>query len=104
MQTLFISFNRIREKHCDGHRSDTAGNRRNIACNFGDFFGVNISAKFSFGIAIHTDINHGGAGFNHISRDDFFFTDRSDNDIGLKSELFQILGFTVRDRDGGIVF
>src|SRR3954469_17919303 len=75
----------------DGHRTDSAGHRRDPSGDLPDGLEVDITDELAVAAAIHADIDYAGARFDHVRGDEFRAPDRSDQDVGLSGFHFNIL-------------
>ena len=89
----FCRFDGIFQKHSDRHGTYPAGHGRYPRC---DGFGrgeINIAAKFSFGVSVHSDIDDNGSRFYHISGHEARFADGNDKDIRITGDGCNIFRF-----------
>ena len=77
----------VLQQHGDGHRADAAGHRRDAARDFLHRVEVDVAGQLAVGQAVHADVDHAGAGFDHRRGDQFRAADRGDQDVGLARDL-----------------
>ena len=89
------------EQHRAGHRADAAGVRRDPAGHAGDVVG-DIAGDLALDPR-HADVEHGGAGLDHVAADDAGYAGSGDHDVGLAHVGREVLGPGVAQRHGRVL-
>src|SRR5512140_1558770 len=92
---------RIAEQHGDGHRTHAARHRRDPACALQRRAVVHVAGELAFGVAVHADIDHDRAGFDHVAADHVQFAHGADEYVGAPGVLREVPGLGVAQRDRG---
>ncbi len=96
----FGGFDRIDEQHRDGHRTDAARHRRDVAGHFLDTREIDIAAQLAGFVAIHADVDHGCARLHHVRRENVAQAGGGDHHVGVTGMGGQIARLAMADRDG----
>lgn len=103
------SFESVVHEHCNGHGSNTSGNRGNVRGDLAGRLKVNITDKAltgffgSVGNVVGADINHNRARLQPLATYKLGLADSSDNDISLADDSLNVLGTRVALGDGRVL-
>jgi hypothetical protein len=77
-------FERVDQQHRDGHRSHAAGHRRDVAGHLAHAGEVDVAAQLAFVVVVHADVDHDGAGLDHVGREHIAPPDGGHHHVGLQ--------------------
>ena len=73
----------VDQQHRACHRSDAAGHRRDPTGHFAHGGEIDVAAQLAGVIAIHADVDHDRAAFDHLGAHRVAAADRGHHDVGL---------------------
>src|SRR6185369_7685419 len=96
-------FERIDQQHRTGHRTDTTGHGGDPARHFADVGEVDVAAELALVVAVHADVDHHGAAFDHVGGDHVALAHGRHDHVGLQGVGLQVLGGAVANRHRGVL-
>src|SRR5262249_46833197 len=80
----------VLQKHGDGHRADAARHRRDPAGDVAYRVVVDVAGELAVRQAVDADVDHAGAGFDHLRGDEFRPPDGGDQHVALAAHRRQV--------------
>src|SRR5687768_8577062 len=93
----------VLQEHCDGHRADAAGHRRDPARDLLYGFVVHVARELAVGEAVHADVDYARPRFDHLGSHEFRPPDRRDKNVRLFRNGFQVFALRMTDGDTRIL-
>lgn len=93
----------VLHQHGTGHGANAAGHRGDVACHGACFLKVHIAVQLAVRTAVDANIDHHGAGLDHIAGHKTSAANGCNQNIRVGADFFQVGRVGMADRNGCIL-